>query len=188
MGEQRERVRIKSRVDELPEDIRQVLDEKINDVTVSYQEIADQITKMGYPISKSSIGRYAMKQNAAAMRLKEAYEKTRMLVNSIKENRDIDSSEVATAILMDALTQRIATAEEEFDNMPLDKAGRLIASLQRSIVYKEKFKLEYEKGVGDAFEMFKKEIPEAIKNDPELLQEMTRIINIAKDKVLKNNA
>ena len=30
---------------------------------------------------------------------------------------------------MDGLMQRVSTAEEEFDEMPLDKAGRLIASL-----------------------------------------------------------
>lgn len=187
MGTTRERKRIKSRVDELPEEIRQLLDERLADVNITYWDIAEEISQKGYLISKSSIGRYAMKQNAAARRLKEAFEKTRVLVKTIQENRDVDSTEVATAILMDALTQRIATAEEEFDSMPLDKAGRLIVSLQRSIVYKEKFKLEVDKRVNEAFELFKREIPEVIKKDPVLLQQMSQLIETAKNKVLNKD-
>lgn len=75
----------------MPDHVRDYLDSKITDVNVTYEEIAEEITNMGYPISKSSIGRYAMRQNSAAKRLKEAYEKTKVLVKTIQENRDIDS-------------------------------------------------------------------------------------------------
>jgi hypothetical protein len=81
---------------------------------------------MGYPISKSSIGRYAYRSNNVAKRLKESYEKTRAIIQTVKENQDIEAADIAGSILLDQLTQRIATAEDEFDDMPLDKAGRLI--------------------------------------------------------------
>lgn len=45
---------------------------------------------------------------------------------------------------MNGLVNRMATAEEEFDLMPLDKAGRLIASLSRTKVYKDRGKAGYE--------------------------------------------
>lgn len=82
--------RVKSRVNELPDDIKKSLDEMLLDVNYTYTEIAEEITQKGYPISKSSIGRYALRQNKAAQRLKEACETTKTLVESVKENRDLD--------------------------------------------------------------------------------------------------
>lgn len=177
MGEQRERNRIRSKVDELPTDVREYLDSKITDVNITYEELAEEITEMGYPISKSSIGRYAMRQNAAAKRLKEAYEKTRVLVQTIRENRDVDSAEVASAILMDALTNRIATAEEEFDELPLDKAGRLVVALQRSIWYKQKLQFEFTRGVDTAAARIKEALSQEIKTDPELLARLSDMVD-----------
>ena len=72
MGDQRERNRIKSRVDELPDEIRAQLDTMLADVNYTYQDIADTITDLGYEISRSAVGRYAMRHNSAARRLKEA--------------------------------------------------------------------------------------------------------------------
>ena len=61
MGDQRERNRIKSRVDELPDEIRAQLDAMLADVNYTYQDIADTITDLGYEISRSAVGRYAMR-------------------------------------------------------------------------------------------------------------------------------
>lgn len=41
-------------------------------------------------------------------------------------------------LMMDGLINRLATAGDEFDYLPLDKAGRLIASLSRTKAYKDK--------------------------------------------------
>lgn len=167
--------RVKSRVSELPEEIKRTLDEMLLDINVTYTEIAEEITKKGYPISKSSIGRYALRQNKAAQRLKEACETTKTLVEAVKENRDLDASEAATTILIDALMKRLATAEEEFENMPLDKAGRLIVQLQRSAVYKEKFKLEYKRGVADALSKLKEELKIELRHQPDLFKKMCEL-------------
>ena len=176
MGEQRERNRIRSKVDELPPDVREYLDRRITDINITYEELAEEITEMGHPISKSSIGRYAMRQNAAAKRLKEAHEKTKVLVQTIRENRDVDSAEVAGAILMDALTSRIATAEEEFDDMPLDKAGRLVVALNRSIWYKHKLQFEFTRGVDLALEKLKGQLQAELTRHPEVLEQIYGII------------
>ena len=47
MGEQRERQRIKSRVDEFPDEIRAQMDGMLADVNYTYQEIADTLTEQG---------------------------------------------------------------------------------------------------------------------------------------------
>ena len=57
MGKQRERNRIKSRVDELPQDAREMLDRMLGDVTNTYAEISEAMGSRGWDISKSSIGR-----------------------------------------------------------------------------------------------------------------------------------
>ena len=176
MGKERERHRIKSRVDELPDDLRQRLDEMLADVNYTYEQIAEQITAQGYEISKSSIGRYALNKNAVARRLKEAYEKTRLLVQSVRENQNIDASDAAETILINALTTRLATAEEEMDRMPLDKVGRLLVSVQRSIVYKEKFRLEQASKIKEAVEEVKKELARELERHPDLHTKNCRLL------------
>ena len=114
MGDQRERNRIKSRVDELPDEIRAQLDTMLADVNYTYQDIADTITDLGYEISRSAVGRYAMRHNSAARRLKEASEQTTALLQFIRENQDVESTELASAIMIDGLTRRIATADEDW--------------------------------------------------------------------------
>ena len=90
MGEQRERQRIKSRVDEFPDEIRAQMDGMLADVNYTYQEIADTLTEQGYEISRSAVGRYAMRHNSAARRLKEAREQTTALLQQIRENQDVE--------------------------------------------------------------------------------------------------
>lgn len=183
MGNERERNRIKSKVDEFPEDIKELLNKRLADVNCSYIAIAEELTDMGYEISKSSVGRYAMRQGGAAKRFKESAEKIKALAEVVKENRDIEASEVASSLLMDLLIERVATAQEEIDDMPLDKAGRLIVSMQRSAVYKEKFKMEYDKGYAEAVAQVKKELAQELQKEPELLARMIELTERVKSRI-----
>jgi hypothetical protein len=180
MGKERERHRIKSRVDELPEDVRARLDEMLANVNYTYEQIAAEITSRGhgaFRISKSSVGRYALNKNAAARRLKEAYEKTRLLVQTVKENQNIEASDAAETILINALTERLATAEDEWDRMPLDKVGRLLVYLQRSIVHKEKFRAEQGRLIKQAVQEVKDELAKELKRNPDLHEKICRLLD-----------
>ena len=57
---------------------------------------------------------------------------TDRLIQVVKENPEADYTEAAILLTMNGLLNKVATAEEEFNEMPLDKAGRLIASLSRT--------------------------------------------------------
>ncbi len=177
MGEQRSRNRISCSVDSLPPEGKEMLHEMLLDTNKSYVTIAEALTKRGWKISKSAIGRYAIRNNAAARRLKEAAEKTQQLIAAVKADQGIDATEVATAIMINGLTERFATAEEEFDTMPLDKAGRLLVAAQRSAVYKKR----YAEGRKDACEAVEKIISqrlrEEVQGDPELLARLQRIVS-----------
>lgn len=186
MGDQRERTRIKSRIDELPQDVVDLINDRLSDVAITYQEISDEVTELGYEISKSSIGRFAIRQNKATQRLKEAQEQTKALLNAVKKNPDLDYTEAGMQILMDSLVKRIAMAQEEFDNMPLDKAGRLITSISRTKVYKDKVKADMKQKIDLAFEEFKEQIPAAIRNDAELSKAMNDLLEKAKARMLQD--
>ena len=87
---------------------------------------------------------------------------------------------------MDGLMQRVSTAEEEFQEMPLDKAGRLIASLSRTETYEQRVRQDMKKKSELAFEQLEAELMAAIKQDPELSKELHSILSRAREKVLKD--
>ena len=165
-------------MDELPDEIRAQLDAMLADVNYTYQDIADTITDLGYEISRSAVGRYAMRHNSAARRLKEASEQTTLL-QFIRENQDVESTELASAIMIDGLTRRIATADEDFDAMPLDKAGRLLVQLQRSTIYKERWRKERLAAIEAVERNVKARMRQAVQNDPELLAQLQRLVSDA---------
>ncbi|MDL2258873.1 DUF3486 family protein [Eubacteriales bacterium OttesenSCG-928-K08] len=173
------RERIRSRVDELPTAVRQHLDDMLTNVNISYQEIADEITDLGYEISRSSVGRYAQRTNAAARRLKEAAAQTSALLSFVRENQDVESTELATAIMIDGLTRRIATAEEEYDDLSIEKAGKLLVQLQRSAVYKERWRNARKQVIEAVEKNVKARMRQAIQNDPALLAQLQQLVSDA---------
>ena len=67
--------RITSKIDELPEDIRIKVDFLLADTKNSYEDISQFLKEQGYMVSKSSVGRYALRSNTALQRLMEAFPK-----------------------------------------------------------------------------------------------------------------
>ncbi len=185
MGNQRERTRTNGKVDMLPDHVKQKLDEMLlrtGQDYMKYQEIADEITAMGYEIGKSTIGKYAMNNNSVIKRLKEARVRTEMLLDAVKENQDIQGTEIATAMFVDQLVQRMAVAEDDIENMPIEKAAKLMIAIQRSAVYKEKFKMEYNKGYKRALDEVKNELQIELKSDNELYQKVLALVNKVRNK------
>lgn len=179
--------RVRSRVDEYPPEARALLEEMLADVRNTYQDIADKMGDKGWPISKSSIQRYAMRTEAAATRIREAAEQTRVLIQSIKDGQDVEASEVGSALLLDGLIRRMATAEEEFDDLPLDKAGRLLVQLQRSGVYKQRWKDERRKVIEGLKESLLSALREEVQEDDDLLGRLSQMLEgIAKKEAEKD--
>lgn len=176
MANKRKVSRVRSRVDDFPPDARRLLDSMVADIRYTYQDIADTMTEHGYPISKSAVNRYAMRTEAAAERIRAAAEQTRVLIQQIKDGQDVEASEVASALLLDGLISRIATAEEEFDRMPLDKAGSLLVQLQRSGVYKNRWKDERRKIIEGLRDELLGQLQREIQGDEDLLRRMQDMV------------
>lgn len=169
--------RVRYKVDEYPPEAKETLERLLADIRFTYTEIAEEMTARGWPMSKSSIHRYAARTQAAAERLRMAAEQTRALIQSIKDGQDVEASEVGSALLLDGLIKRLATAEEEFDDLPLDKAGRLLVQLQRSGVYKNRWKAERKKTIDTLRDGMMNELRGAIQEDDELLERLTAIVD-----------
>ena len=187
MAKKRSRTRVCSKLDELPEDLRLKVDVMLADTSNTYQYVSSYLKEEGYNISKSSVGRYAMRSNTATQRLLEAQAQTEKLIQVVKDNPDADYSEAAILLTMNGLINKVATAEEEFQDMPLDKAGRLIASLSRTKIYKDKVRQDMKKKADIAFQEMETSMMQVIKNDPVMAEQLKNILATAKERMLQDD-
>ena len=187
MGKQRTRTRISSKIDELPEELRMKVDVMLADTSNTYAYISDFLKQEGYEISKSSVGRYANRTNTATQRLLEAQAQTEKLIQVVKENPEADYTEAAIMMFMNGLVDKVAMAEEEFSELPLDKAGRLIASLSRTKVYKDRVRQDMRKKADIAFRQMETEMMAVIKNDPESAEQLRNILAKAKERMMADD-
>lgn len=187
MAKQRTRTRISSKIDELPEELRVKVDVMLADTSNTYEYISQFLKQEGYEISKSSVGRYATRTNTATQRLLEAQAQTEKLIQVVKDNPDADYTEAAIMLTMNGLVNKVAMAEEEFNEMPLDKAGRLIASLSRTKVYKDKVRQDMKKKADVAFKEMEAEMMKVIRNDSESAEQLKVILTKAKERMLEDD-
>lgn len=186
MGDKRTKQRITSKIDELPEDLRMKVDVMLADTSNTYEYISQFLKGEGYDISKSSVGRYATRTNNAMQRLLEAQAQTDRLIQVVKENPEADYTEAAILLTMNGLLNKVATAEEEFNEMPLDKAGRLIASLSRTKVYKDRVKQDMRRKADIAFREMESEMLKVIKQDEKSAAQLKEILAKAKERMMED--
>ncbi len=185
MGEKRDRKRTYSSIeDRLPPDLKLEVDCLLREYSNSYDSICDYVRSKGYKISRSALCRYSQKSEAAFNRLKQAQEQTEKLIAYIKSNPDADFTEPAMKILASGLIDRLATAEEEFDTMPLDKAGRLVVSLARTKTYKDRVRQGMQKKAELALKEMEADIMAVIKQDGQSAQQMKEILERARKRMV----
>lgn len=187
MGDKRTKQRITSKIDELPEDLQMKVDVMLADTSNTYEYISQFLKGEGYDISKSSVGRYATRTNNAMQRLLEAQAQTDRLIQVVKENPEADYTEAAILLTMNGLLNKVATAEEEFNEMPLDKAGRLIASLSRTKVYKDRVKQDMRRKADIAFREMESEMLKVIKQDEKSAAQLKEILAKAKERMMEDD-
>ena len=187
MGDKRTKQRITSKIDELPEGLRMKVDVMLADTSNTYEYISQFLKGEGYDISKSSVGRYATRTNNAMQRLLEAQAQTDRLIQVVKENPEADYTEAAILLTMNGLLNKVATAEEEFNEMPLDKAGRLIASLSRTKVYKDRVRQDMRRKADIAFQEMESEMLKVIKQDEKSAAQLKGILARAKERMMEDD-
>ena len=176
--------RVHSSIDKLPPGVRGELDRRLMDNRVTFTELTEWLQEEGYPISKSAIHRYSKHNSAVAHRVSESLIQAQAVAQAVAAHPDLDYTSAAQVVLVRGLMERVSTAEEEFDEMPLDKAGRLIASLARNATYEKRVRAELKKKAELAFEQMETELMAAIRQHPELTGELHDVLSRARTTVL----
>ncbi|BFH55617.1 hypothetical protein J6TS7_49900 [Paenibacillus dendritiformis] len=184
-GKRRNRTR--SKIDDLPVHIKDQVDAMLMDTRYTYWEISEYLEDQGFEVSKSSIGRYALRIGSTMQRLMEAQEQTKALVEMIKKNPEVDYTEGGLQIMAGELTKKMAQAQEEWDYMPLDKAARVMVALSRTKVYKDRVRQDMQKKIDLAFQGMESELMAAIKSDPQLAGELKSVLQRAKEKMMADD-
>lgn len=187
MGSKRQRKRRHCKIDDLPEGVKEKVHEMLANTRNTYTDIALYLKEEGFDISRSSVGRYALNSNAALERLQQAQEQTKILIQAVKDNPDADYTEAGMQIMVSELTKKMATAQEEFDEMPLDKAGRLLVASSRTNAYKEKIKEDMKTKAELAFDKFEADLMKTIKGNEELSKELHNLLLRAREEVLQDD-
>lgn len=180
----RRKTRVSSTIERLPSHVKMQVDLKLMDTANTYKGMSEWLKSEGYEISKSAIGRYAIRSSRAAQRVAETLQRTQAIAQAVEAHPDLDYTKAASMVLMDGLMQRVSTAEEDFTEMPLDKAGRLIASLSRNAMYEKRIRQDVKKKMELAFDQLESELMAAIKQHPQLSAELKSVLAKAREKVI----
>ena len=81
---ERRRTRISSTIDKLPDDIKTELDVRLADTANTYEDLSAWLKAEGYEISKSAIGRYAIRSTQAAQRVAETLQRTQAIAQAVE--------------------------------------------------------------------------------------------------------
>ncbi len=175
--------RADSKMYQLPKEVmNQVNDMLLND-NMKYSDIQYWLeTEHHVKISLSSISNYAVRIFKAAQRTADELERTKYFVDMIGDKSDIDASRAASAILKSGLLQKISTAEEEFNEMPIERAGRLLVEINKTELAEKRLGLDYKKKLQLAFEQFEQEIMQLIKKYPDLKADFKKLMSELKER------
>ena len=156
----------------------------MSDPINTFRELSEWLKEEGYAVSKSAIGRYSQRTTQAAQRVAETLQRTAAIARAVETHPDLDYTKAASMVLMDGLMQRVSTAEEEFDELPLDKAGRLIASLARNATYEQRVRQEMKRKAELAFDQMETELLEKVKQYPDLAAQLRDVLAKARERVV----
>lgn len=184
MSERVRKPRSDSKMYQLPKDVLDQVNAMLLNENMKYSDIQHWLeTEHNMKISLSSISHYAVKIYQAAQRVSDDLERTKFFIDYIGDKSDLDASKATTAILKSGLLQKIATAEEEFNEMPVEKAGRLLVELNKTEIARERLELDYKKKVQLAFEAFEGQVMQEIKNYPEIRRKFLDLFAELKNKM-----
>jgi hypothetical protein len=147
---------------------RQMVDEMLANGH-TYEAIAEAVREVGESIGKSSVARYHSAWDQVTERIAKTREQMKVLIDAVRDQPGTDLAEVANQVMMQGLLSRIARAEDDFEKLDLVDAGRLVATLERSGVQRERLKLQYDKGVTVAVETIMSELRMALADMPEVM-------------------
>ena len=136
-----------------------------------------------YKVSQSSLSRYAFKVFESAQRVADDLEKTKYIIDVIGRNPDLDTTEATSAILKSGLLQKISSAEEEFNNMPIEKAGRLFVQLAKAEADRKRTDYATKRKAELAFDQMEADLLAQVRQYPDLAAQLKDVLNQARTRI-----
>ena len=150
-----------------------MVDGMLADVRYTYIEISEYLKEKGFDISRGSVYRYAVRRNNVNQRLLEAQAQAKEICDAISRNPNMDYTEGVLQIVASGLTSKIASAQEEWDEMDLSKAVDAVVKLSRAKGFKDKVYSQINDKVTLAVNEFKEQIfAEIGDKEPELAKRL----------------
>ncbi len=168
---------------QLPKNILQGINEHLVDCNMSYADIRAWLAEKGYTVSQSSPSWYAFKVFETAQRVADDLERTKAVVDFIGRNPDLDTTEATSAILKSGLLQKISSADEEFNDMPIEKAGRLFIQLSKAEADR-KSTTAVKRKAELALDAMNADILNEIRKYPDLVADWYEVFERAKKRIL----
>lgn len=169
-----------SKVDKLPPELREAINDAIVNKRMTYKDITQLINESGHAISQKSVERYGKDFLTKLDNIQRSREQAKAIIETsvgIDDKMKLAeaTSSVAMTLLMNMITN--ATAQgKEVDKLTLE-AMRTVAALERSAVSREKLKFEFDKGVTKATETIKQQLQEELAKDQGLLEKIEQIVD-----------
>ena len=162
---------------QLPKAVLDGVNERLVNYNMSYADIIAWLAEQGYKVSPSSLSRYAFKVFESAQRVADDLEKTKYIIDVIGRNPDLDTTEATSAILKSGLLQKISSAEEEFNNMPIEKAGRLFVQISKAETDRKRTAAAVKRKTELAFDQMETDLLDQIRQYPDLAAQLKDVLN-----------
>ncbi len=182
MGKPR-KPRSDARMYQLPKAILDGVNERLVNYNMSYADIIAWLAEQGYKVSQSSLSRYAFKVFESAQRVADDLEKTKYIIDVIGRNPDLDTTEATSAILKSGLLQKISSAEEEFNNMPIEKAGRLFVQLSKAEADRKRTAYATKRKAELAFDQMEADLLAQVRQYPDLVGQLKDVLTQARARI-----
>lgn len=167
-----------SKIDALPDKLRDTVEQMMQQSSFTYAEIADYIKAQGYDVSISSVYRHASSLNATMRELHMAQENFRVIMDEINRYPQLDTTEGIIRLLSHQVLEAIhKTPEEAWTTIDPAKLIRQASSLVRAAAYKQNTDLKNKEILDAGFEQVKVLVFEAMsKERPELYEEVSKYL------------
>lgn len=164
-------------IDKLPPTLKDAVEQMLQ-ADFTYEEIAGFIRDHGYPISTSSVHRYARNLNATIESLRMTQENFRVMLEEINKYPQLDTTEGILRLLSHNLLEAIQnTSEDRWKQVDPEDLMRQSTALIRAAAYKSKVDLGNKDVLEAGFEQTKKMLFDAMmKERPDLYQEVSRFL------------
>lgn len=166
-----------SKIDSLPTDIKEAVEEMIKS-DFTYREIVDYIKNQGFEISQSSVQRYASGLNETLQSLRMAQENFRAVMEETEKYKNLDVSDGILRLLSNQVFQNINNmSEDQMNDVNFETLMKNAVALTKAIAYKRKIDVDTKTVLENGMEEFQAAIYEAMADErPDLYRELKKYL------------